>query len=153
MISWVFIIFMGDYIHFIIWHQERAVPSQVCWAHHHGCHSSHQIWTLPIVPLDTIVANYTGWAGVIYTIQVGWTASLKPPTWRGNMPESSRKKSELIEFKLMKCNTQMCSCKSAVTLLVQRENEMHFRAFTRGWVEMFNKMGYTERQIETGVDE
>lgn len=121
-ISWVlFIIFIGDDIHFIIWHHEQAMPSEFRWAHHHGCHSSHQIWTLPIVPFNAIVANHTGWGRVIYAVQVGWATSLKPPTWRrGNLPESSRKKSELIEFKLMKCNIQSNSCKSAVTLYWRR---------------------------------
>ncbi len=96
-------------------------PLEVCWAHHHGCHGSHQIWALPVVPLNAVVANHIGWAGVIYAIQVGWTASLKPPTCRGDVSESSREKSKLIEFKLMKCNTQMQSCESAVTLYWRTE--------------------------------
>lgn len=37
-------------------------------------------------------------------------------------------------------------------ILGQRENEMHFGTFIRGWTEMFNKMCYEERQIETGVE-
>lgn len=117
-ISWVlFIIFIGGDIHYVIWHHDWAMTLEVCRAHHHGCHSSHQIWTLPIVPLNAIVANHTGWGWVIYAIQVGWTTSFKPPTWRkGNVPESSRQKSELIELKPMKYNTQMYSCESAVTL-------------------------------------
>lgn len=28
---------------------------------------------------------------------------------------------------------------------------MHVRTFTRGWIEMFNKIGYKERQMEMGV--
>lgn len=69
---------------------------EVCWAHHHGCRSSHQIWTLPVVPFDAIVADHTGRGRVIYAIQVGRAASLKPPTWRGgNVPESSREKDRI----------------------------------------------------------
>lgn len=71
----------------------------------------------------------------------------------GNVPQSSREKSELIEFKLMKCNTQMYSCKSAVTLYWRRgEMKCTSGHLQGGWIEMFNKTGYKERQIETGVD-
>lgn len=45
-------------------------PSKLCWSHHHGCHSSHHIWTLPVVPFDAIVANHTGGRRVINAIQV-----------------------------------------------------------------------------------
>lgn len=76
-------------------------PSEVCWAHHHGCHGSHQIWTLPIVPLDAVVVDLAGGGRVIYAVQVGRAARLKPPSCGGRVPQSSRKKSELIQAREM----------------------------------------------------
>lgn len=65
--------------------------SEISWANHHGCHGSDHIWTLPVVPLNTIVANHAGGGRVIYAVQVGRTASIKPPSCRrGSVAKSSR---------------------------------------------------------------
>ena len=57
----------------------------------------------------------------------------------------------------MKCtpsHTHTHSCKSAVTLYWRRAKmKCTLGHLQRGWVEMFNKMVYKERQIETEVDE
>lgn len=69
----------------------QAAESKVCWAHHHGCHGSHQTWALPVVPLDAIVTNHIGGCRVVYAVQVGWPTSLEPPAWNGQWTKNEVK--------------------------------------------------------------
>ena len=86
-----FVILICIDIELIIRHQGWVMPSEVSRAHHHCCHGSHQIWTFPVVPLNAVVANHIGWSRVIYAIEIGRATSIKPPTCRESVSESSRK--------------------------------------------------------------
>lgn len=96
--------------------QANMEQSEVGWSHHHGRSGGHQIGPLPVVPLDAVVACCAGQAWVVDAIEVGRTTCFKPPACtEGPQSESSRygrerggeENLELIEFELMKCNTQM----------------------------------------------
>lgn len=136
--------FFSPYLLYLIWAfcaSSDIRPPEIGRTHHHGRHRRHQIGTLPIVPLNAVVAHRAGWAGIENAIQIGRPTCLKPPACRRNTFENWWEVT-WVQFKFVKLGIQMNSCQSAETLNWRRGKTIVFMrgkecltrsGFRHGW--------------------
>jgi len=78
-------------------------PLQVGRPHHHGGRGSHQRGTLPVVPLDAVVAHHGGGGGVVHAVQVGRTAGLEPPACAETQRQGPETSQHMSDVQVIKC--------------------------------------------------